>query len=182
MNKAEPQSPLAGLTAEFDSAEGLLQAAEKMTAAGYKHTDAFTPFPVHGMIEALGHRRSRIAGLMLTGGILGFCTGIALQYWVSSVVYPHNIGGRPFFSWPAFIPVIFECTVLFTGLTGFFSMLFLNGLPRSYHPLFNVRGFERATTDRFYYYVASHDAAFDSAKTRRLLESFKPLSVSEVPR
>lgn len=181
MSKADTTPTLAGLAAEFETPEALLDAAEKMTAAGYRHTDAFTPFPVHGMNEALAQPRSRIARLMLLGGILGFCTGIGLQYWVSVVAYPHNIGGRPFFSWPSFIPVIFECTVLFTGLTGFFSMLFLNGLPRSYHPMFNIQGFERATTDRFYYYVASHDPKFDLAKTKSLLSSTKPLSVSEVP-
>ena len=159
----------------------MLQAARKIRDAGYRVTDAFTPFPVHGVIEALGARKSRIAGLMLIGGITGCTIGLSLQYWVSSVTYPHIVSGRPFFSWPNFIPVVFECTVLIAALTGVISMLALNGLPRPYHPIFSANNIERASTDKFFLFIKATDPLFDLHKTGEFLKSLKPDRVDVVP-
>lgn len=176
-NDASHTSLLYGITAEFDSTEKLLQAARRVRDAGYRVTDAFTPFPVHGIVEALGMKRSRLASLILLGGLAGCSAGIGLQYWVSCVVYPHVVSGRPFFSWPNFIPVVFECTVLFAALTAVVGMFTLNGLPRPYHPLFGAPRFERASTDAFVLFIDAKDDQFDAERTAAFLRS---LGSSEV--
>jgi hypothetical protein len=160
-----------GITAEFDSTEHLLKAARRIRDAGYKATDAFTPFPVHGLIEALGARKSKLAALILLGGTIGCCVGLGLQYWISSVHYPHTVSGRPYFSWPNFIPVIFECTVLFSAFTAVIGMLALNGLPRPYHPIFSAPRFEGCSTDKFILFVKSTDDLFDLDRTASFLRS-----------
>ena len=181
MKRDEVQQTLVyGVTAEFDSTEHLLQAARKVRDAGYRDTDAFTPFPVHGLTEALGTRKSRLAGLILIGGIVGACAGLGLQYWVSSIAYPHLVSGRPFFSWPNFVPVVFECTVLCAALTAVIGMLGLNGLPRPYHPVFGVPNFELASTDRFVLFVKSTDALFDVERTSAFLRSIGAGAVHSV--
>lgn len=164
------KSLIYGVTAEFDSTEKLLRAARRLRDAGYKDTDAFTPFPVHGLIEALGARKSRLAGLILLGGAIGFCVGLGLQYWVSSVAYPHTVSGRPYFSWPNFVPVIFECTVLFSALTAVIGMMGLNGLPRPYHPVFSAPRFEGCSTDKFILFVQATDPLFDADRTSEFLK------------
>lgn len=169
-----------GLTAEFDSTAKLLQAARRVRDAGYKATDAFTPFPVHGLIEALGAPRSRLAGLILCGGITGFTIGIALQYWVSSIAYPHLVAGRPLFSWPNFIPVVFECTVLCSALTAVIGMFGLNGLPLPYHPVFSVPRIEMTSTDTFMLFVSATDAQFDVERTAAFLRSLGSAEVHPV--
>lgn len=168
-----------GVTAEFDSTEKLLQAARRVRDAGYKATDAFTPFPVHGLVEALGAPRSRMATLILCGGITGCSVGVALQYWVSSIAYPHLVAGRPFFSWPNFIPVVFECTVLFSALTAVIGMFARNGLPSPYHPVFSAQRIELTSTDKFMLFVSSTDGLFDAERTAAFLRS---LGSSEVHR
>jgi hypothetical protein len=170
-----------GLMAEFESSTDLMRAAEQTHKSGYREIDAYSPFPIEGLSEAIGFHNDRVPLVVLVGGIIGAATGYGLQYWVSTMAYPMNVGGRPMHSWPAFIIVTFEMTVLFGGLAAVFGMLGLNGLPEPYHPVFNVARFERASEDRFFLCVFSSDPKFEVAGTRRFLEGLKPLSVSEVP-
>ena len=169
-----------GLMAEFASAGDLVAAARKVREAGYRHFDAYTPFPIEELDEAMGLHHTRLPFLVLIGGILGGLGGFALQYWTSVVAYPINVGGRPLFSWPSFIPVTFECTILAAGLTAVLGMLALNGLPQPYHPVFNVSRFALASRDRFFLCVEARDPRFDAAKTRDFLEGLDARRVSDV--
>jgi hypothetical protein len=171
---------LYGVLAEFETPEQLRAAARAAREAGYRRMDAYSPFPIHGLTEALGARSSRLAGLVLAGGALGTLSGFGLQYWVSVIAYPLNVGGRPLNSWPSFIPVTFEVTVLLAALTAVLGMLALNGLPYPHHPLFGAERFARATSDRFFLCIEAVDPKFDQAATRRFLESLGPSSVTEV--
>ncbi len=173
--------PIYGLMAEFDDPDILVDAAKRAHAAGYRRMDAYTPFPVHGLSDALGFRYTvRLPLLVLIGGIVGGIAGFGLQYWVSVIEYPYNIGGRPLNSWPAFVPVAFETTVLLAAFAAVFGMLGLNGLPQPYHPVFNVPRFELASRSLFFLCIESTDPQFDMAETRRFLESLNPREVSEV--
>jgi hypothetical protein len=175
-------APIYGLLAEFEDADRLVDAAARTTAAGYRNVDAYAPFSVPGLADALGFRRDRVALVTLLGGIAGG-VGIYLLQWYSAVIdYPINSGGRPLHSWPAFIPATFECTVLGAALAAFFGFLILSGLPKLHHPIFNARDFDLATRNRFFLCIASSDRRFERATTRRFLESLAPLRVSEVPR
>lgn len=176
-----PQIKLYGLLAEFEESAPLVEAARRTREAGYRRIDAYAPFPVHGLAEALGFHRTRVPLLVLIGGIVGGVGGYALQYWVSAIAYPLNIGGRPLHSWPAFIPVTFELTVLAAGLAAVLGMLALNGLPMPYHPLFHVEQFARATQDRFFLCIESADPLFDEEATREFLLSLGPADVHAVP-
>jgi len=169
-----------GLMAEFDSPADLVRACRAAREAGYRQMDAYTPFPMEAVFEALGLHRNAMPLLVLCGGILGCVGGLGLCYWVSVVAYPLNVGGRPFFSLPAFIPVTFECTILAAALFAVLGMLALNGLPMPYHPVFNVPSFAMASRDRFFLCIESADARFDREATQKFLEQFSPLSVSEV--
>jgi hypothetical protein len=169
-----------GLMAEFDSPAELVRACRAAREAGYRQMDAYTPFPMEAVFEALGLHRNAMPLLVLCGGILGCVGGLGLCYWVSVVAYPLNVGGRPFFSLPAFIPVTFECTILAAALFAVLGMLALNGLPMPYHPVFNVPSFAMASRDRFFLCIESADARFDREATQKFLEQFSPLSVSEV--
>ena len=171
---------LFGLMAEFDTPGGLVAAAEKARLAGYRNMDAYSPIPVHGLDEALGLPRTRLPKLVLLGGILGGLGGYSLEYWTQAIDYPMNIGGRPFHSWPQFIPVTFETTVLGAALTCFFGMWALNKLPQPYHPVFNVPEFARASTDRFFLCIEAADPRFDRAGTEAFLKGLHPLGVTEV--
>ena len=171
---------LHGLMAEFDNPGALVDAATKARLAGYRKMDAYSPIPVEELDEALGLRRTRLPMLVLLGGILGGIGGFALEVWVSAVAYPINIGGRPLISWPQFIPVTFETTVLGAALTCFFGMWALNRLPQPYHPVFNVPAFARASTDRFFLVIETGDPRFDRTATWNFLESTHPIGVSEV--
>src|SRR5215213_3825600 len=172
-----------GLLAEFDGPERLVEAAEKVHQAGYRRTDAYSPFPVHGLAHALGLRKTRVAMLVLIGGIFGAIGGFFMQYYTAVHDYPFVIGGKPLNSWPAFIPITFETTVLCAAFAAVFGMLALNGLPQPYHPLFNVKSFaEHASRDRFFIAIESTDAQFNLAETRQFLESLGPKEVIEVPR
>ena len=142
--------------------------------------DAYSPFPVEGLAEALGFHRTRVPLIVLTGGILGCLGGFFLQYWLAVIDYPINVGGRPLNSWPSFIPVTFELTILIAALSAFFGVLALNGLPMPYHPVFNVERFELASRNRFFLLIEAADPRFDSAGTRRFLENIGSHGVYEV--
>lgn len=179
MKKAK-DNPVYGLVAEFDSAEALLAAAGRVREAGYVKTDAFSPIPVHGLADALGARPSRLAMAVLAGGIAGAFAGFMLQYWVSVTAYPHIVSGRPFFSWPSFFPVVFECTVLFAAGTAVVGMLIRNRLPQPYHPVFNTPGFDKASTDGFFLVIEATDPAYDREATRTFLDGLVPVQVTEI--
>ena len=170
-----------GMMAEFDSASDLVAAARRTREEGYHKIDAYSPFPVEGLAEEIGFRKNSVPLVVLIGGLLGCMSGYALQYWISAVSYPINVGGRPYNSWPAFIVVTFEMTILFAGLAAVLGMLALNGLPMPYHPVFNVPRFAFATRDRFFLIIFSSDAKYDAGATRAFLEPLGPRSISEVP-
>jgi len=170
-----------GMMAEFDSARDLVAAARRTREEGYHKIDAYSPFPVEGLAEEIGFRKNSVPLVVLIGGLLGCMSGYALQYWISAVSYPINVGGRPYNSWPAFIVVTFEMTILFAGLAAVLGMLALNGLPMPYHPVFNVPRFAFATRDRFFLIIFSSDAKYDAVATRAFLETLGPRSISEVP-
>jgi hypothetical protein len=170
-----------GLLAEFSTHEELLRAAEKAHALGFRKMDAFAPFPVEGLAEALG-KKTRLPLLVLIGGIIGGVGAYYMQWYANAISYPINVGGRPTHSWPSFIPITFELTVLAAALTAFFFSLCLNGLPKPYHPLFNVPEFERASQDRFFLCIETRDRIFHPEQTRELLQGLNPLSILEVPK
>lgn len=175
------RTPVYGLMAEFESATDLVVAAEHTRKAGYQKIDAYSPFPVERLAEAIGFRRNAVPLVTLIGGLIGGALGYGLQYWISAVSYPVNVGGKPFHSWPAFIVVTFEMTILFAGISAVLGMLALNGLPMPYHPVFHVPRFAFASRDRFFLIVFSSDAKYDSVATRQFLEGLRPKSISEVP-
>ena len=175
------RTPVYGMMAEFDSAQHLVDAAHRTLEAGYLKIDAYSPFPVEGLAEAIGFHKNNVPLVVLIGGLLGGLSGYALQYWISVVSYPINVGGKPYHSWPAFIVVTFEMTILFAGISAVFGMLALNGLPMPYHPVFNVPRFALATKDRFFLIVFSTDPKYSPSETHRFLESMGPRSISEVP-
>ena len=172
--------PIYGLMAEFNDPNELVAAVRRAREAGYRHMDAYTPFPIEELAEALGMHRNRLPLIVLLGGIVGGLGGFVLQYWTSAIAYPINVGGRPLFSWPSFIPITFETTVLVAALSAVLGMLALNGLPMPYHPVFNVPRFALATRDRFFLCIEATDPQFDREGTRRFLERSVPREVSEV--
>ena len=169
-----------GLMAEFDDANTLVLAAASAHDAGYRRMDAYSPFPIEELHDALGSHRSRLPLIVLIGGLVGCVAGFLLQYWASAIAYPINVGGRPFNSWPAFIPVTFECTILGAALSAVLGMLALNGLPMPYHPVFNVPRFALASRNRFFLCIEARDPKFDVEATRQFLETLKPREVSTV--
>jgi hypothetical protein len=175
------RDPIYGIMAEFDTATALVEAARKTYQAGYKKIDAYSPFPIEGLAEEIGFHHDEVPLVVLIGGLIGGCSGYLMQWWMSAVDYPLNIGGKPPHSWPAFIVITFEMTILFAGISAVFGMLALNGLPMPYHPVFNVARFSSASKDRFFLIVFSSDKKYDPAGTRRFLEGLDPRSVSEVP-
>jgi hypothetical protein len=176
----EHPSPLHGVMGEFETPEQLLAASRRAREAGYKHVDAYTPFPIEGLAQAIGFRWTFVPLITLTGGVLGALGGFGLQYWCSAIAYPINIGGRPLNSWPAFIPVTFELTVLSASIFAVVGMLALNKLPQPYHPVFNVERFVHASTDRFFLCIEARDPKFDLVATPRFLQDVHALHVIEV--
>ncbi len=175
--------PIYGTMAEFASAQALVDAARRTHEAGYRKIDAYSPFPVEELGEAIGfHSKDNYVPLVaLIGAITGGLTGYLMQYYIAVISYPVNVGGRPYHSWPSFIIVTFEMTILFGAISAVFGMLALNGLPMPYHPVFNVPRFAFATKDRFFLIVFSTDPKYDAQGTRKFLESLGPQSISEVP-
>jgi hypothetical protein len=180
MAHVEPAHTLHGLMAEFETPGALVAAAEQARLAGYRQMDAYSPIPIHELGEALGLPRTRLPRLVLAGGIVGGLAGYGLEYWSQVIAYPMNVGGRPFHSWPHFIPVAFETTVLGAALCAFVGMWALNKLPMPYHPVFNVPAFARASEDRFFLCIEGADPRFDRTGTWKFLEGLHPVGVSEV--
>jgi len=180
MEKKETKPAIYGLMAEFETPGQLVTAAGGARAAGYRKMDAYTPYPVEGLAEALQFGATRVPLLTLLGGIIGCLGGYGMQYWIAAVNYPQNIGGRPLNSWPAFIPVTFELTILGAALAAVLGMLALNGLPMPYHPVFNVPRFALASRDRFFLCIEAKDPKFDRQATAQFLKSLTPREISEV--
>ena len=172
--------PIWGLLAEFESPTALVEAAARVRDAGYKRIDAHTPFPIEELPEALGVKPTILPLLVLCGALVGCVGGYFMQYYASTVGYPLNVGGRPMHSWPMFVPITFELTVLLGGLTAVIGMLALNRLPMPYHPLFNVPRFALATRDRFFLSIEARDRRFERQETARFLRELGAREVSEV--
>ncbi len=181
MTESSTKRGLYGLMGEFTSAQALYDALMRAKSEGYSAMDAFTPYPVEEISEEIeNHEKSKVPLLVLIGGATGAISGMALQYWTAAVDYPLNIGGRPPFSWPAFIPVTFELTILFAAFSAVVGMLALNGLPKPYHPVFNVPAFERALQDRYFLLIESSDPQFDIETTRGFLQELGSEEVHDV--
>ena len=173
--------PVYGVVAEYDNLPALVAAVRQTRAAGYTRFEAYTPFPSEELNEAIGYHYSRLPLVVFLGGLFGGLAGYGLQYYTAVVHYPLNIGGRPLHSWPAFIPVTFECTILGAALTAVLGMLARNGLPMPYHPLFHVPRFARASRDLFFLCIQARDPRFDVADVSRFLQGLNATDVQEVP-
>jgi len=173
-------SVIYGLIAEFEDPTSLVTATERAHREGYRRMDAYSPFPIEELHHALGSKPTRLPLIVLIGGLLGCIGGYTLEYWSSVIAYPLNIGGKPLHSWPAFIPVTFECTILAAALSCVLGMLALNGLPMPYHPVFSVPRFALASRNRFFLCIESTDPKFDIDATRHFLDSLNPREVSAV--
>ncbi len=169
-----------GLVAEFDRAEALLEATQRAARAGYRRLEAYAPFPIDGLTEAMGFRKTLVPLIVLAGGILGGVGGFSMEWFSATIHYPINVGGRPLDSWPSFIPVTFELTILGAAIAAVLGMLALNRLPQPYHPLFNVDQFRRASQDRFFLCIEATDPRFDAVKTKEFLQSLQPTGVYDV--
>lgn len=170
-----------GVIAEFHDPQTLLSAAHKVREAGYTHTDAFSPFPIHGLAEAVGFHKTKLSSIVLGMGILGGLGGFFMCWYANVIAYPLNIGGKPYNSWPAWIPITFECTILLAAFGAVFGMLALNGLPMPYHPVFNIKRFDQASRDKFFLVVQARDPKFDLDEVWNLLETLAPHEVTDVP-
>lgn len=180
MLKRKVLPPTYGLMAEFDNPTDVVRAANRVYSEGYRRIDAYSPYPIEALSEAVGVHATRMPLLVLIGGIVGGIAGYLLQYYTLVIDYPLNVGGKPFHSWPAFIPVTFECTILGASLMAVFGMLALNNLPEPYHPVFNAPNFALASRDRFFLLVESTDPKFDRDRTGELLRSLGPREVTDV--
>jgi hypothetical protein len=169
-----------GLLAEFEDPTSLVVATDRAYEHGYRCIDAYSPFPIEELHHAIGMHHTRLPLIVLIGGLVGCIGGFLLQYWVSAVAYPVNVGGKPLVSWPAFIPVTFECTILGAALSAVLGMLALNGLPQPYHPVFNVPRFALASRNRFFLCIEARDPKFQIEDTRRFLETLSPREVTTV--
>ena len=182
MAHVEAAPTIHGLLAEFATPGALVHAAERARLDGYRDMDAYSPFPIEQLSEALGLRRTKVPLITLVGGILGGLGGYGLAYWSQAIAYPMNVGGRPYHSWPLFIPITFETTVLGAALSCFIGMWALNRLPQPYHPVFNAAAFDRASRDRFFLGIEATDPKFERYATATFLEGLHPVGVTEVAR
>ena len=180
MKKRKERPPFYGLMAEFDNPTDVVAAARAAHAAGYRYVDAFSPYPIEELSEAIGVHKTHMPLIVLIGGLGGGLLGFLMQLYIEVFDFPINVGGKPYYSWPAFIPITFECTVLGAALFAVFGMLALNGLPEPYHPVFNVPTFALASRDRFFVLVESRDPKFDRERTAEFLRSLGPLEVTDV--
>jgi hypothetical protein len=174
-------STVYGVMAEFTTPTDLVHAAKGAFDAGYRSMDTYTPYPLEEAAEAIGVHHNKVSLIVLIGALCGMAGGYSLQYWVSAIAYPLNFGGKPFHSWPSFIPVTFECAILGAAVSAVVGMLALNGLPQPYHPVFNSPNFTRASRDRFFLCIESTDPKFRLDETKRFLEGFHPQEITEVP-
>jgi len=179
MTKHEEQG-IYGVMAEFDDPSAVVAAARQTHAAGYRRVNAYSPYPIEELWEAIGFHKNMVPRVVLICGFLGCIGGFALQIWTNAMAYPLNVGGRPLVSWPAMIPVAFECTILLASFGAFLGNIIMNGLPQPYHPVFNVPGFKRASVDRFFLCIEAGDPKFDQAGTRAFLESLGAREVTDV--
>jgi hypothetical protein len=181
MNQRPPVPALYGVMAEFEDPTSLVEAARRTYAEGYRTFDSFSPFPIHDLFDVMHLHDKRVPLLVLLGGLTGLATGLGLQIWVSAVAYPLNIAGRPYLSWPMFVPVAFELTILFASFAAVFGMFALNGFPMPYHPVFNVERFTaHASQDRFFLAIEATDPKFDRNRTRTFLQSLGAREVNDV--
>ena len=176
-----PNTPIYGLLAEFETEHDIIAAARRTHEAGYRRVDAYSPFPIEELSEAIGMRRTWVPLVVLGGGLTGLVLSFGMLYYSLVIDYPLIVGGRPLFSWPLFIPIMFETTVLFSAFGAFVGMLAMNGLPMPYHPVFNVPRFDQASQDRYFLLIESRDPRFDYNRTRRFLQNLGASSVSDVP-
>jgi hypothetical protein len=176
MSSAQPWA----LMAEFGTADQLLAAARRVREAGYRHAEAYSPFPVEGLAQALGFERSRVPLFTFLGGLAGGAGGYFMQWYSAVIDYPVNIAGRPLHSWPMFVPVTFELAVLGAAFAAVLSMLAGSGLPRLRHPVFAAPDFDLATRNRFFLFLRSDETAFDAEQAAKLLDSLQPLRRVEV--
>ena len=175
------EKALYGLMAEFDGPTTLIAAARRTREAGYRRYDSYSPYPIHELFEAMECDDRRVSLVVLCGGIIGLLTGFGLQSWISAVDYPLNVGGRPFISWPMFIPVTFELTILFAAFSAMGAWIILSGLPMPYHPVFNVERFKnRGSREGFFLAIESRDPKFDRSSTFEFLKSLGPREINEV--
>lgn len=174
------KSALYGVMAEFDNPSAVVAAAHRAHEAGYRKMDAYSPYPIEELSEAIGFHKNAIPKIVLAGGIIGGLSGLAMQIFTSAIDYPLNVGGRPLISWPSFVPITFEMTILLASLGAVFGMLALNGLPEPYHPVFNVPRFELASRTHFFLCIESEDPKFDREGTREFLLSVGANEVSDV--
>jgi hypothetical protein len=172
--------PLYGLMAEFDNPTDLVAAARKTYEEGYRRINGYSPFPIEELSEAIGFHKTRLPLIVLIGGIVGCIGGYMMQFYLSAIEYPLNVGGRPYHSWPSFVPITFETTVLGAALATVFGMLALNKLPQPYHPVFNAPRFALATRDRFFLAIEARDPKFDYEKTKQFMQSLEPREVFDV--
>ncbi|MCC7242793.1 MAG: DUF3341 domain-containing protein [Acidobacteria bacterium] len=167
---AEHENPLYGVMAEYDSVQALVEASRHAVAHGYSVLEAYSPIPIEELNDIIHRKRTKLSRIILAGGLAGLATGFAMQYWMSAVDYPMNVGGRPYATWTAFVVPSFELTILFSSLAAAVGMFLLNGLPQPYHPVFNVERFSLASSDKFFLVIESADPRFDKAETTRFLE------------
>jgi hypothetical protein len=181
MDQTPARPALYGVMAEFEDPTALVEATRRTYDEGYRVFDSFSPFPIHETFAAMHIEDRRVPLLVLGGGITGMCTGLALQAWISAYAYPLNIGGRPYLSWPMFVPVTFELTILFASFAAVFGMFILNGLPMPYHPVFNVARFaEHASQDRFFLAIEATDPKFNYQATRAFLQGLGAREINDV--
>ena len=174
------EHPIYGLMAEFDNPTDLVAAARRTYEEGYRRINGYSPFPIEELSEAIGFHHTRLPLLVLIGGIVGGLGGYLMQFYLSAIEYPINVGGRPYHSWPSFIPITFETTILGAALTTVLGMLALNGLPQPYHPVFNAPRFALATRDRFFLAIEARDPLFDYEKTKQFMQTLEPREVFDV--